>query len=241
MSFNNIYVGFDKRMPAAYKVCVSSILKTSKTPCKISPLLIDNLQGQGLYNRETIRKDGNLFDVISDAPMSTEFAISRFLVPILSGRKGWSLFCDSDFLFLDDVSEIFAKAKNKYAVMCVKHVYNPENDIKMDGQRQTNYFRKNWSSLILFNNEHPANQDLDVQAINSMPGRDLHAFCWLKDEEIGNISEQWNWLEGHSSGDIRPKAVHYTRGTPDMPGYDKTPYSDIWHKYNEEMNANWKA
>lgn len=227
---NRVYVGFDERMPLAYDVCVSSIEATSKTKQDINPLKIQSLVEDAFYYRPTIEQEGVLFDVISDAPMSTEFAISRFLVPFLSGFNGWSIFCDSDFMFRDDIDKVFSLCDDKYAVMCVKHFYEPDDRDKMNGQKQTSYFRKNWSSLMLFNNSHPKNAFLNVRNVNSLAGRDLHRFCWLEDDDIGSIPESWNWLEGHSSLMIEPQAVHFTRGTPDMQGYDNVDYGDEWKK-----------
>ena len=55
---------------------------------------------------------------------STEFTFSRFLVPYLQNYRGWAIFCDSDFIFLNDIDELFSLADSKYAVMCVQHEYN---------------------------------------------------------------------------------------------------------------------
>ena len=122
------------------------------------------------------------------------------------------------------------------ALMCVKHDYAPDDATKMDGQVQSQYSRKNWSSFMIFNNAHPKNTKLCPQYINSLPGRDLHAFCWLDDDDIGALPEKWNWLEGHSDGNIKPSAVHFTRGTPDMPGYEEIPYAQEWWHALENVN-----
>ena len=53
----------------------------------------------------------------------------------------------------------------------------------------------------------------------------------LEDDEIGGLPEAWNWLEGHSDPSIQPKLVHFTRGTPDFPGYADAAYADEWHAY----------
>ena len=76
-----------------------------------------------------------------------------------------------------------------------------------------------------------SNQFLTIENINKYTGRELHQFCWLKDEEIGQLDEKWNWLEGHSSLEITPSVVHFTHGTPDMAGYENVPYSDEWNAY----------
>ena len=52
---------------------------------------------------------------------STDFAFSRFLVPLLSGFEGWALFMDCDMLMLDDVARLWALRDERYAVQVVKH------------------------------------------------------------------------------------------------------------------------
>lgn len=98
----------------------------------------------------------------------------------------------------------------------------------MDGQEQTRYARKNWSSVMLFNLAHTSNQNLTVDLVNSVPGRDLHRFCWLQDDEIGELEPEWNFLVGHTDPSINPKIVHFTEGTPNLPGYENVPFADEW-------------
>jgi hypothetical protein len=175
-------------------------------------------------------READAFAVISEAPMSTEFAISRFLVPHLA-EDGWALFVDCDVLARVNVEELFdLAAESGKAVMCVKHKHRPPPGVKMDGQAQTVYARKNWSSVMLFHVKHPANRSLTVDAINTLPGRDLHRFCWLDDSEIGELGPEWNWLVGHSSPDIDPKIVHFTDGIPSFRGYESQPYADHWRE-----------
>lgn len=135
---------------------------------------------------------------------------------------------DCDVLVRRDINELFDLADPTKAVMVVKHDYRPANDTKMDGQTQSTYPRKNWSSVMLFNLGHPANRDLTVEMVNSLPGRDLHRFCWLPDHLIGELPQEWNWLVGHSDRSIDPAIVHFTEGTPSMPGHENDPYSDEW-------------
>ncbi len=209
----SLFIGYDPREEDAYNVCAFSATRRSSMPLKVTPIRLDDLRAKGLYRRATETRDNRLWDVISDAPMSTEFAISRFFTPILSDTQ-WAVFCDCDFLWRDDIAKLFALADDKYAVMCVQHQHAPVESTKMDNQAQLLYARKNWSSLMLWNCAHPANKALTVELINSVPGRDLHRFCWLKDNEIGALPHGWNWLEGHSDPAINPHVVHYTRGGP---------------------------
>ena len=77
------------------------------------------------------------------------------MVPYLNGYEGWSLFVDCDMLARADIAELWALRDDRFAVMCVKHDYVPKTDSKFLGQVQTKYPKKNWSSLMLFNNAVP--------------------------------------------------------------------------------------
>lgn len=109
--------------------------------------------------------------------------------------------------------------------------------LKMDNQLQTFYARKNWSSVCLFNCDHPAMQRFTLKDLNERPGRDLHAFCWLKDGEIGELPAEWNYLVGVTKEDLQPKLLHYTLGTPNMPGHEECEFADIWNKDLENLRA----
>ncbi len=189
--------------------------------------MLDDLRARGLYRRPTSHRDGRLWDDISGAPCATEFSISRFLVPHLAG-SGWALFMDCDMLVRADLFKLIAQADDDRAVMVVKHNYDPPEGVKMDGQAQLRYARKNWSSVVLWNVGHPANAKLTIDMVNTVPGRDLHRFFWLDDEQIGELDASWNWLAGHSSTDIDPAIVHFTEGLPNMTGYEDSEFADEW-------------
>lgn len=233
---DSIWIGYDPRESEAFAVCRASLRKHAPgTP--INPLDLPELRRCGLYHRPTEVRDGKLWDVISEAPMSTEFAISRFLTPILA-PNGWALFMDCDIIAVDDLRSLFNQADPSKAVMCVQHDYQPSNTVKMDGQEQTRYARKNWSSVMLFNTEHPSNSALTVEMVNTLPGRDLHRFCWLKDDEIGALHPRWNYLVGVTQGDIAPGLIHYTNGGPWFGAdYANVPYAQQWADARREWLA----
>ena len=93
-----------------------------------------------------------VFDRERNPLQSTEFSFTRFLVPYLSDYTGWSLFCDCDMLMLDDIAKLWALRDDRYAVQVVKHDHKPRESIKFLKQPQSKYEKKNWSSVILFNN-----------------------------------------------------------------------------------------
>ncbi len=228
----SIWIGFDPRETSAFAVARESVRRNKPRHWPVRGLVLAELQSQGLYRRPLVHKRSAadrplMWDTISDAPMSTEHANARFLVPHLA-RSGWALFMDGDMLARAPLAPVFAGLDPSKAVYCVQHKYDPPAGMKMDGQQQTRYARKNWSSFMLFNCDHEANKALTLDMINMLPGRDLHRLCWLNDEEIGALEPEWNFLVGHTDPRIEPKVVHFTEGCPDMPGYENVPYADEW-------------
>lgn len=224
-----VYIGWDPSEMRAHNVAVSSLHGHAKVRHDVRRLSLDELNAKGLYTRPTqTATKGQLWDVISDAPMSTGHAIARFFVPLLCEYKGFALFCDGDVLFRDDVGKLMEYADPQYAVMVVQHPPMPEAAIKKDGHIQTQYARKNWSSVMLFNNEHPANQALWMTVLNQWPGRDLHAFKWLNDDQIGALPARFNYLVNVSEPVSDPAICHFTLGTPDVPGHEQDPYAEEW-------------
>ncbi len=218
---HNVYVGYDTRLDTVYNVCKHSIERHGNA--NIIPVVQSELRTHGLYYRDI------------DKLASTEFTITRFLVPVLNQFKGWALFCDCDFLFTIDVNEVFNLADDKYAVMVVKHDYSPKSDIKMDNRPNYVMPRKNWSSFILYNCEHPNNKKLDVNLVNTMTPEYLHRFMWLDDKFIGSLDYTYNWLVGYynETDTIKPKILHYTDGGPWFDNYINVEYNELWKKEYE--------
>ena len=214
------FIGYDSKEDIAYRVCKQSLLNNSSIPITVFSLKLYELVSKKIYYRSI------------DPLASTEFTYSRFLVPSLMNFKGWAVFCDCDFIFLDDVAKLFENLSEDKAVYCVQHDYTPNEKHKMDGQKQTIYPRKNWSSFIVYNCSHPSNLKLDVNLVNSETGSFLHQFKWLQDSEIGSLNERWNWLEGWTSkhNDQKPYAVHYTRGGPWFSEWQDVEFAEEWFK-----------
>lgn len=223
-----VYIGWDKREEMAFNVAARSLCEYSPH-ARIIPLVLDALVQRGLYTRPTRIHNAGLWDVISDAPMSTEHAISRFLVPHLCHYKGWALFVDGDVMFRRPVEELFALRDDRYAVMCVQHPPFTEAGTKKEGAIQTVYHRKNWSSVMLFNCAHPQNAALLPGQVNLVPGRDLHRFGWLNDAEIGALPPEWNYLVGVNPPQDNPAIVHYTLGCPSIPAYAQSHFAGEWY------------
>lgn len=214
-----VFVGYDTREDIAYQVCKHSIVSKNDDVI-VRPLKQQELREAGWYTRPV------------DKLASTEFTFTRFLIPELTNFEGWALFMDCDMILKTDIKELFDQANDDYAVMCVKHDYTPKATTKMDGQQQTIYPRKNWSSVMLFNCGHKSNQKLTQDLVNDpeINGAYLHRFSWLKDKEIGELSPEWNWLVGHYSEpqDGTPKLIHYTEGGPWFENYRNCDYHEDW-------------
>lgn len=219
-----IYVGHDPREQLAYDVCVSSLKRRTKANIvKLSTDLIPE------YSRP---KEKN---------QSTDFTYSRFLVPYLMGYKGFAMFVDCDFIFLDDPAELLHDYEywSKPVSVCKHPQYTPNSLIKMDGIQQHAMPKKNWASLMLFNCSHPDLKVLTPDYVNTvMPGKTLHQFEWLEDQEdIGSIPLDWNCLDGYYHL-ASPKAIHYTDGGPWFKDYEHTFYSRRWFGEYLEMLIN---
>jgi lipopolysaccharide biosynthesis glycosyltransferase len=220
-----VFIGYDSREDIAFRVCESSLRKHSKIPIDVWPIKQQEMRVQKLYWRD------------HDPLASTEFSFTRFLAPHLAGYKGWILFCDCDFLFRKDISGLRDYMDPEKAVMVVKHEYNPPEKIKMDGKVQTQYTRKNWSSFMLINCEHPSVQALTPDVVNRQTGLYLHRFQWLENKHIGELPMTYNYLEGwHTKQDCDdPIAVHFTRGGPWFKDYMQVEYGDEWIEFAKRI------
>ena len=235
-----IYIGFDRREADAYDVLYASIREYNKT-VDIQPIILSHMQERGLMTRTFYHKNGVMMDEISNAPCSTEFSISRFLTLPLAREEGvdYAVFMDCDMLVTCDIEvELMKEVEGKDApVFCVKHDHNPTEDVKMDGQVQTKYGMKNWSSFVVYNVNHPLNDPLTVKMVNTERGLSLHQFCWLKHKDvISTLPIDYNHLVGYYGKTINvPRNIHYTEGIPTMEGYENCDYADLWLNYYNEI------
>lgn len=220
-----VFIGWDKREPIAYDVAKSSLKRHASIPVEVTPIKLDELRARKLYWRT------------EDPLATTDFTYSRFLTPALAGYRGWALFCDCDFLFLGDIAGLVEYTKIPKAVYCVQHDYTPKDTTKMDGKPQTVYPRKNWSSLMLFNCDHPSVRSLTPEVVNSQTGAYLHRMQWASDEDIGSLPVTWNWLEGWNEKPAigTPNVVHFTRGGPWFSEWQNVDYGDLWRKEAENL------
>jgi lipopolysaccharide biosynthesis glycosyltransferase len=209
-----IFIGFDPREAVAYHVCCNSLIRHSSVPLSLTPLALENLAGY-----KEMHSDG-----------SNQFIYSRFLVPHLMDYQGWALFIDGDMIVREDIMKLWELRDESKAVMCVHHTYKTKAPLKYLGSRNQDYPRKNWSSVVLWNCGHPANQSVTPGFIEGATGAQLHRFTWLQDEQIGELPIEWNWLPDELGSNADAKLLHYTLGTPCFHEYASSPMASEWHR-----------
>ena len=214
-----IFIGHDSRHIDATKVCRKSILNYWPE-ANITFLDKAKLKEAGVYGREDVEGE------------STEFSFTRFYVPMLSHYKGVSLFCDNDFVWKCNPSELLQYLRNK-KVSVVKHKLDFIHETKMNGVINKSYPRKNWSSLMLFDNEKC--KDLTQDYLDNATPADLHQFAWAKDNEIGSIPLKYNHLVGYYNKHKYIKAIHYTQGGPWFDEYKDSELSEEWWKVYKSL------
>lgn len=215
-----VFIGYDPREAVAFSVLAFSIQRRASSPVSITPLMLSQLAG--IYTRER------------HPLQSTDFSFTRFLTPHLCGYRGWALFMDCDMLMLDDVARLWALRDERYAVQVVKHNHVPRENTKFLDSAQTKYEKKNWSSVMLFNNARCA--ALTPQYVNAASGLELHQFKWLSEEgAIGEIPHRWNHLVGYDPPDSDVSNVHFTLGGPYFDGFRDCEYADDWRREHAAM------
>ena len=217
-----IFIGYDPREAVAFNVLSHSIHARASEPVEVAPLMLSQLKS--IFKRE------------AHPLQSTEFSFSRFLVPHLSQYTGWSLFCDCDMLMLDDIANLWKLRDDNFAVQVVKHEHKPEETKKFLDKPQSRYEKKNWSSVILFNNAKCT--ALTPEYVNTASGLELHQFKWLGDDSfIGELPHRWNHLVDYDPT-LAPEHVsliHFTEGGPYFDDYKTCSYADLWFAERERM------
>ncbi len=215
-----VFIGFDPRETVAYNVLAHSIQARASEPVAIAPLALSQLKSVHTRERHALQ--------------STDFSFTRFLTPYLSGYAGWSLFMDCDMLMRDDVAKLWNLRDGRCAVQVVKHDHKPREAIKFLGAAQTVYAKKNWTSVMLFNNAKC--RALTPHYVNTASGLELHQFKWLASEAlIGEVPHRWNHLVGYDAPSADVSLAHYTIGGPYFPEYANCSFADEWRAERDAM------
>ncbi len=215
MDLIKINVGFDGREAIAYHVFCQSVLEKSSLPVQFIPLSLVTLN-----KYREIHADG-----------SNGFIYSRFLTPYLNNYSGWAIFADGDMVCNADIHELWTLRNESKAVQVVKHDYKTKKNIKYLGNKNEDYPRKNWSSLVLWNCGHAANKVLTPAFVSKNSGSYLHRFSWLSDDLIGELPKEWNWLAIEYPENPAAKIIHYTLGTPCFKEYSNTSMASLWYEH----------
>mgnify|MGYP000567775590 CR=1 FL=1 len=221
MSRIQVVIGFDQREAVAYHTFCQSILERASQPVSFTPLALNTLNSY----------------VENHTDGSNTFIYSRFLAPWLMNYQGWAIFADGDMICLDDIAKLWALRDESKAVMVVKHDYKTKAHRKYLGNKNEDYPRKNWSSVILWNCGYFPNRILTPEYVAQQPGSHLHRFGWLKDEQIGALPDEWNRLVLEQDVMDADKILHYTIGTPCFSEYATCDRADEWHAVHKRMNA----
>jgi hypothetical protein len=136
-----------------------------------------------------------------------------------------------------DIARLWDLREKDKDVMVVKHDYKTRMKEKYLGSPNQDYPRKNWSSVILWNCSSFPNLRLNPKFVQQQPGSFLHRFSWLKDEQIGGLPPEWNWLPDEYGANDQAQLLHYTLGTPCFQEFAQTTQADVWH--NEHALTNY--
>jgi lipopolysaccharide biosynthesis glycosyltransferase len=210
-----IFIGYDPREAAAYHACVQSIIDTARDPMNLHFTPVTGPMRDG----------------------SNAFIYARFLIPYLCGYSGVALFLDGDMIVRSPIEDLFAHTRLDVGVCVVKHDYKTKHPVKYLGNKNEDYPRKNWSSVVLWNCGYFPNRVLDPEYVATKSGSFLHRFAWLSDHQIGDLPQEWNKLVLEQTLEQSDKLRHFTIGTPCFQEYMDCDGAEEWHATYKRMIA----
>ena len=198
-----IFVGYDPREAVAYSVFCHSVLRNTREKIAFYPMRGDSVVG------------------------STSFNAERFKVAKEMGYRGWAIWSECDMLMRPgtDIADLMRYADSWCDVVVAKHSYRTKHPVKFLGQKNEDYPRKNWSSLMLINCAHESWRRLEHTEFSLS---ELHRLAFIKDDRIGALPLEWNWLVGEYDFNEKAKLAHFTVGTPCWEEYSNSDYADEW-------------
>lgn len=207
----NVWLGYDLQFIDNIPKLVESICRHTED-VKINFLIKDKIKSLTRQN---------------DKDQSTDSAYTRWMVPFLADYTGWHLYIDSDTLICDDIKKLWNLRDDSKSVMVVKHNAKHNQGVKFNGHYQSDYERKNWSSVMLFNAERC--KILSPELINNTgSGLYLHQFKWLDDSLIGELPNRWNHLVGIDKPNPYPGIIHWTLGGPWFDKFSNVEHAEKW-------------
>lgn len=209
-----LFTGYDAREAVGFHAFAQSVLSRATQPVSIIPLSGRQVNG------------------------STAFTYARYLIPKLCDYQGWAIFADGcDMACRTDISALWDLRDPYYAVQVVKHDYRTNAPRKFLGTpmecANIDYRCKNWSSLMLINCAHPGMLDFTI-----VPSVEMHQFYWLKEQDIGALPVEWNWLCDEYGVNEEANMLHWTQGIPAFTEYAHAPMAEVWeHEYRASQQG----
>lgn len=206
-----VFVGFDPKEAIAYHVFCQSVATRTKASVSFTPVTGE-------------QRDG-----------SNAFIYARFLVPWMCDYRGWAIWADGDMVCRADIEELWSHRSGGFDVMVCKHDYETKHPVKYLGQKNEDYPRKNWSSLMLINCGNFAWRRLTPETVATMSGKELHRFEFLQQHRIGGLPLEWNWLVSEYPYNPEAKIAHFTIGTPCWTEFKDCDYAEDWRQARDAM------
>jgi hypothetical protein len=187
------------------------------------------------------RTDPNKVEIVpvcgSKGTASNAFNKARFEIPFRCGFKGRAVWVDgSDMLCRADIQELPELLETGCDVAVVKHDYSTKYPIKFLGQSNDDYPRKNWSSVIVYDCGNTVWRKVTPEFVNKTKPSELHRFSFLKEDRIGELPKEWNWLVSEYSYNPDAKIAHFTVGLPIWKPYKDCDYADEWREELKKVN-----
>lgn len=179
------------------------------------------------------RTDPNKVEIIpvcgSKGTASNAFNKARFEIPYRCGYRGRAVWVDgSDMLCRADIQELPDLLETGCDVSVVKHEYSTRHPTKFLGQPNEDYPRKNWSSVMVIDCGNYAWRKLTPEFVSNAKPSELHRLSFLKEDRIGDLPKEWNWLVSEYDHNPEAKIAHFTVGLPCWPKYKDCDYSQEW-------------
>jgi hypothetical protein len=213
-----VYHGWDDREEYGSHVFCSSLIRRSSAPVSLIPLRPEMFAS---------------FYPLGQRDGTNSFTYTRFLIPFLQGFTGWAIFADgADMICRCDIAELWAQRDEYKAVQVVGHTYKTRHPRKYIGTAMESdnrdYYRKNWSSLMLINCASFGWRQMTPERVAAMPGEKLHRFDFIDEDRIGQLPAVWGWMPQEFGDNPDAKIIHYTAGSPGFPAYARTEMADAW-------------